>query len=299
MKKFSSHIVLVAFLLLVPPAFCQATRTWVSGVGDDANPGSRTAPCKTYAGAISKTAAGGEIDNLDTGGYGAVTITKSITIDGASGISSSLVVGTDGIVVATGGGTLQVTLRNLELTGNSGGGLAGLVVNGSGAVILHVENCKIYGFTGHGIDFEPGLGSALYVKNSHIYSNGGDGLYLKPGAASIVSIVDSVIDDNAVGVHADVNTTTVVAGTKSTGNDGAGFETTAGATMTIGDSESSINGTGISSSGTIAITGVTVTGNGEGLTTGKGGKIESFRNNPVGGNTSKTEGLPTSTLPLR
>src|SRR3569833_3224253 len=63
------------------PAYAQATRTWVSGTGDDANPCSRTAPCKTFAGAISKTAAGGEINCIDTGGYGAVTITKSITID--------------------------------------------------------------------------------------------------------------------------------------------------------------------------------------------------------------------------
>src|SRR5262245_48964588 len=63
-------------------AYAQATRTWVSGVGDDVNPCSRTAPCKTFAGAISKTAAGGEISVLDPGGFGGVTITKSITING-------------------------------------------------------------------------------------------------------------------------------------------------------------------------------------------------------------------------
>ena len=67
-------------LLFAAPANAQATRTWISGVGDDANPCSRTAPCKTFAGAISKTAAGGEIDCLDPGGFGTVTITKSITI---------------------------------------------------------------------------------------------------------------------------------------------------------------------------------------------------------------------------
>src|SRR5690349_19227494 len=58
-----------------------ASRTWVSGVGDDVNPCSRTAPCKTFAGAISKTDVNGEINCLDPGGFGAVTITKSITID--------------------------------------------------------------------------------------------------------------------------------------------------------------------------------------------------------------------------
>src|SRR5690348_3492329 len=85
-------------------AYAQATRTWVSGVGDDANPCSRTAPCKTFAGAISKTAAAGEIDVLDPGGYGAVTLTKSITIDGSSALAGVLVSGTNGIVVNAGSG---------------------------------------------------------------------------------------------------------------------------------------------------------------------------------------------------
>src|SRR3982750_1601190 len=84
-------------------AFAQATRTWVSGVGDDVNPCSRTAPCKTFAGAISKTAAGGEIDALDPAGYGALTITKGITIDGGGGQVASIVAsGTNGVIVQAG-----------------------------------------------------------------------------------------------------------------------------------------------------------------------------------------------------
>lgn len=67
----------LSLLLAAAPAQAQASRTWVSGVGDDANPCSRTAPCKTFAGTISKTAAKGEINVMDPGGYGAVTITKS------------------------------------------------------------------------------------------------------------------------------------------------------------------------------------------------------------------------------
>src|ERR1700733_812086 len=89
--------------LAIAPAHAQATRTWMSGVGDDANPCSRTAPCKTFAGAISKTAAGGEIDALDPGGFGALTITKAITLDGGGGqVASVLVAGTAGINVAAG-----------------------------------------------------------------------------------------------------------------------------------------------------------------------------------------------------
>src|ERR1019366_1861693 len=93
-------------------ARAQATRTWVSGVGDDANPCSRTAPCKTFQGAISKTAAAGEINCLDPGGFGAVTITKSITIDcGFTG--GILVSGTNGITINDGSGAAIVTLRNM------------------------------------------------------------------------------------------------------------------------------------------------------------------------------------------
>src|ERR1700747_1674983 len=107
MRKVILPLSISATLLLIclwsSAAQAQASRTWVSGVGDDANPCSRTAPCKTFAGAISKTAAGGEIDALDPGGFGAVTITKSITIDGGGGqVASVLAAGTNGIIVNAG-----------------------------------------------------------------------------------------------------------------------------------------------------------------------------------------------------
>src|SRR5215203_3402572 len=90
----------LALAMPVIPAHAQATRTWVSGVGDDANPCSRTAPCKTFAGAISKTAAGGEIDCLDPGGFGAVTIIKPITIDCIGTLGSILAAGTNGVIIS-------------------------------------------------------------------------------------------------------------------------------------------------------------------------------------------------------
>src|SRR6266404_5273473 len=104
MNKFRftlKMLVIAAFMLAFASlAQAQATRTWVSGVGDDVNPCSRTAPCKTFAGAISKTASPGEIDALDPGGFGAVTITKSITIDGGGGIVASVLSsGVNGIII--------------------------------------------------------------------------------------------------------------------------------------------------------------------------------------------------------
>src|SRR5579864_8705766 len=102
MRKINLLACLAIVLLGTTLMNAQATRTWVSGVGDDANPCSRTAPCKTFAGAISKTAPGGEINVLDPGGFGAVTITKSITISSSGFEAGVLVSGTNGIVVAAG-----------------------------------------------------------------------------------------------------------------------------------------------------------------------------------------------------
>src|SRR5215212_10831892 len=104
MNKFhntclSAAAVVMFTLMATSMAHAQATRTWVSGVGDDANPCSRTAPCKTFAGAISKTAAGGEINAIDPGGFGGVTITKSLTIRGRGGTAGALVSGTNAIVI--------------------------------------------------------------------------------------------------------------------------------------------------------------------------------------------------------
>src|SRR6266849_9049249 len=112
--------VFFAFCVFTPFAHAQATRTWVSGVGDDANPCSRTAPCKTFAGAISKTAAAGEIDCLDPGGFGALTITKSITLNCSATLGSVLVSGTNGIVI-TAATTDNVVLRNIQIQGIGSG----------------------------------------------------------------------------------------------------------------------------------------------------------------------------------
>src|SRR5579862_3333221 len=155
MRKINLLACLAIVLLSTTLMNAQATRTWVSGVGDDANPCSRTAPCKTFAGAISKTAPGGEIDALDPGGFGALTITKSITLDGGGGqVASVLVAGTNGITVAA-GSTDVVAIRNLRLDGLLGGGNANAGINGinviSGKFIM-IQNCDIFGFSNNGIN---------------------------------------------------------------------------------------------------------------------------------------------------
>ena len=156
----------------VAPAQAQATRTWVSGVGDDANPCSRTAPCKTFAGSISKTSAGGEINCIDPGGFGALTITKAIAIICDNVEAGVLVSGTNGMTVAAGPNDV-VLLKGLDFEG-VGTGLVGIQFNTGAA--LHVDNCVIRGFqagTAVGINFTPSAAnSRLTVRNSYISENG-------------------------------------------------------------------------------------------------------------------------------
>jgi len=180
----------------------QASRTWVSGVGDDVNPCSRTAPCKTFAGAISKTAAGGEIDALDPGGFGALTITKAITIDGGGGpLVSVLVSGTNGIVVQAGPSDV-VILKNISLNG-IGTGINGIRFLSGKALI--VENCQIFGFTTNGIDIALGAdGSAVSVKDTNVANVGGDGIRATTTIGRVSVDLENVRVDLATGagVHA-------------------------------------------------------------------------------------------------
>jgi hypothetical protein len=161
--------VLVFTLAFVSLAQAQATRTWVSGVGDDANPCSRTAPCKTFAGAISKTAAAGEIDALDSGGFGTLTITKALTIDGAGTIASVLSAGTNGFNVNV-ANTDTVILRNISING-VGTGVNGINWFNAGGNLI-VENVEIERVTGSGIFMNLTNSGNLTVTNSRINNCG-------------------------------------------------------------------------------------------------------------------------------
>ena len=198
--KLAPAIVLVA-LALPSSAFGQASRTWVSGVGDDANPCSRTAPCKTFAGAISKTAGAGEINCLDPGGFGGVTITKSITIKCQYTEGGVLVSGTNAIVVNA-AATDKVTLRGLDINGLNTGLNGVRILQARDVRILDSE---IYGFTRDGVDMEPSNApSKLGVYNTHIHDNTGVGVMVAPtttGQAK-ATLKNNIIEDNACAVTA-------------------------------------------------------------------------------------------------
>jgi hypothetical protein len=193
--------------LAIAPAQAQATRTWVSGVGDDANPCSRTAPCKTWAGSIAKTATGGEIDALDPGGFGALTITKPITLDGGGGqVASTLTSGTPGFTIsfATAG---AVILRNIRVNGllNSGSpGTIGVnIVGGSAGVTQSViiEKCDIFGFGTLAVSAAPSAGTLNLKIQETTANNNAGGVLIKPTGGAVVngSIERAHIDANVAG----------------------------------------------------------------------------------------------------
>ncbi|MGH9802128.1 MAG: right-handed parallel beta-helix repeat-containing protein [Blastocatellia bacterium] len=298
MDKMRSTLNLLAVFIVcaicASMAQAQATRTWVSGVGDDANPCSRTAPCKTFAGAISKTAASGEISVLDPGGFGAVTITKAITINGdgtLAGILSSL---TNGIIVNAGVNDV-VIIRNISING-AGNGINGIRFLAGKQLI--VQNCSIYGVTNHGIDVSLAAAAKLTVINSTISNCGQVGVRVSTSAGIPTASLDNVHIQSC----------------------GIGFDTLAGTTATISNSvithitnqalvaenTSVINaegcvmshsGTGVSaftSGATVRLSNCDILNNSTGISIAAGGTVASFQNNRNAGNT--TAGAPNANL---
>jgi hypothetical protein len=195
MRRFGLLVLTIGFLLpflASAPANAQATRTWVSGVGDDANPCSRTAPCKTFAGAISKTAAFGEINVLDPGGFGAVTITKSISIT-STFEAGVLVSGTNGIIVSLPAASDRVLLQGLDLEG-LGTGLDGVKIIGSGTTTI--VNCQIRHFTGNGVNLVGTAGARAVIKDSVITNNAGGFNVAGAGGAQNTGLSFTTLYDN-------------------------------------------------------------------------------------------------------
>jgi hypothetical protein len=274
--------VLVVAGCCVVPAFAQATRTWISGVGDDVNPCSRTAPCKTFAGAIAKTAASGEIDALDPGGFGAVTITKSITLDGGGQVASISAPGTNAIVINAGVND-QVVVRNLALNG-MGSGLNGIRLL-QGAQLI-VDNVSITGFTVNDVDVTVAAGAVnttgLVVRNTTL-NGGAAGVKLTSGGIN-ASLDNVSIRGTTTGVD-------VVSGTADIRNSvfarNTGFGVLAeGGTIDVGDSLFHGNGTAVQAQtgSTVRIAGSDLYNNLAGFGCG-GGTLASAGNNRKGGNT--------------
>ena len=294
-SKLNLLAVFIVCAICASMAQAQATRTWVSGVGDDANPCSRTAPCKTFAGAISKTAAGGEISVLDPGGFGAVTITKAITINGEgtlAGILSSL---TNGIIVNAGANDV-VIIRNISING-AGNGINGIRFLAGKHLI--VENCWIYGVTTHGIDVSLGAAttSKLSVRDTQISNCGQVGIRMTATSGTPTASLDNVrIQACVIGFDVLAGNGTI---SRSVVSQITNQAVVAEGTATI-NAENCVmanSGTGVSAftnGSTVRISNCDIFNNSTGISIAAGGTVASFQNNRNAGNT--TAGAPNSTL---
>jgi hypothetical protein len=201
MKRFTSTaMVVLAVTFTATAAHAQATRTWVSGVGDDANPCSRTAPCRTFAGAISKTAAHGEISVLDPGGYGAVTITKSITINGEGTLAGILSATVHGVIINA-GTTDIVVLRDIQINGINTG-LDGIRVLSAGTSVV-VDRVMVQGHD-KAIHTATTATGNVTVMHSVLTDNRGIAVHAEGGT---ISVLESRLVDNNIAVQADVSGT--------------------------------------------------------------------------------------------
>jgi hypothetical protein len=278
-------------------ASAQATRTWVSGVGDDVNPCSRTAPCKTFAGAISKTATNGEINCLDPAGYGAVTVTKSITIDCEDTQGSILSAGTNGVIVNITAGTdtkKAFKLRGVSING-AGTGINGIRV--LSALQIDLDEVVIQGVTQHGISFENTSGttkaslSAVTINNN--VGNGVNAFII--GGSLTLGITNSRLLNNATGLNLSNGTKATIVNSSVTGNTTGVLAFNAEMAVMACDISHNTTGVNASTGGVIRITGNTITNNGTGLTST--GNITSFTSNMFQGNA--VNGSPNFTVLLQ
>jgi hypothetical protein len=307
MKNLSTTIKAITcalFILTLSSLAHAQTRTWVSGVGDDLNPCSRTAPCKTFAGAISKTSANGEIDCIDSGGFGTVTITKSITIDGQGVMGSILAAGTNGVNVNDSAtatpNTILVSLRNLSIQG-AGTGLVG--VNFTSGKSLHVENCIIMGFRSgnstarHGISVALTVSASqqLTVKDTIIRDNSGSGIRTTSSGATGINVMLNNVraERNQNGFRAETGTRAVVVNSEFSQNIGSGVEAAnTGVTVDVATCvmENNTNAINLSAAGgTIRATDCVVTGNTTGVNLA-GGTFVTYGDNRFAGNTNESLG---------
>jgi hypothetical protein len=305
--RFTLNILaaLTLTIFVTSMAQAQASRTWVSGVGDDANPCSRTAPCKTYAGAISKTAAGGEISVLDPGGFGALTITKSITVDGGSGQGwgSTLAAGFNGFVINAPGANDFVILRNLSINGIATG-FNGIRILDASKVYIH--NVVVFGFksaapNGRGIvDVRTTATDRLFISDSIVEDNGQSGIVIVATGANgpQATITNTLVRGNGLagvvasggsGAKITIRDSTIAGHANS-----AGLFAESSAVINAENCVTSENQTGVSafSSSAITLSNTTVTNNGTGLNA-SGGSIFSYGNNKIANNTAGN-GPPTA-----
>jgi hypothetical protein len=291
MRRIALFILLAGFLvpaLASAPAYAQtATRTWVSGTGDDTNPCSRTAPCKTFAAAISVTDTNGEINCVDPGGYGTLTITKSITIDCSGTFGSILSAGVNGITInlTTSPDPLSsVILRGLNINGAGGGTQSGLRgVSILSAAVVTLEDVVIMNHTQQGVADVRTTPGKLFIKNSVIRNNAGVGIVVAAtGGTNMASIENVHSINNLYGLAAGSGNQIKVTRSLFSGNSNAGIVADVGAVVGVDHSTFNFNLVGLQTGGTIMFSDTDISFNSAAMS----GPTTSFGDNRIYANTS-------------
>jgi hypothetical protein len=218
---------------------------------------SRTAPCKTFAGAISLTDTNGEINCIDPGGFGTLTINKSITIDCTGTFGSILAPSSNGITInltATPDPLKSVTLRGISINGAGGGGQGGLKgVSILSAAVVTLDNVVIMNFTQDGVVDTRTTPGKLFIKNSVIRNNAGVGIDLAANGTKTVSIESTHSINNLYGIATGNGNQIKITRSVFSGNSTAGIETDPGGQIGVEHSTVNFNGTGLQAYGTIWI----------------------------------------------
>lgn len=273
-------------------AFAQATRTWVSGTGSDANPCSRTAPCQTWSGALTKTAANGEISALDPGGFGAITINKGITLNGTGTLAGILAASVTGVIVNAPLATDVIILRDISINGagtTTGNGIRYL----SGGTLM-VDHCWIYGHrgtgtNGRGISVEKTTNGNLKVINTVIENFGVDGIVMTTTSGEVKAIIQNTEIMNCAGdgIDAVANVRAAVSNSRVTHN-GNGIRTTGGnSVINIDDTFITFCGIALQAFSTsgLRVSDSMIGQNTTGISL-NGGTVDSFQGNSLFGNTT-------------
>ena len=308
MRQTELCTIALAFLCAFQTAPAQAqSRVFVAAFGLDSNPCTFAQPCRTFQHAHDVVVANGEIDVLDPAGYGAVNITKAISIQG-HGFAGLAVSSGNGITISASAGD-KINLSGLLLDG-IGTGSNGVVFNAGAS--LNIQGCLIRNFGTHGIAFAPGTSSNLTVYDTVTSDNLSDGIHVAPSGAGVVTAVveRAVMDNNgSFGLSADGNASTgsinvTVSDSAATHNLSNGIVAISGVTPTVVMVRNSTVANNLfigvntqQPAAIIRVTHSTITGNGTGIATVSSGQVVSFGDNSLAGNT--IDGASTSTMPLK
>lgn len=304
-----SRVFCLALVVGAWPANAASVRTFVASTGTDSGACSRAAPCRSFAYAVSQTSNAGEVDVLDSAGYGPVTLTQSISIINSAGNTANIAVPSNqnGITISA-AETDNIVLRGLTLEGGKVGS-NGIVFN-SGAS-LTVSECSIQNFSGvarkgNGILLQPETGAVkIAVSNTSTSGNQNYGIYYAPtatGTAAANIAIDTVAArNNTSGIRIENTTSSagaVVAAITSTiasSNSVAGFYFTSSsgllrASISSSTAMGSQYGLFVAGAANAYLGQSVIIGNGTGVYTQGGAAAYTYKNNQIDGNTQGSSG---------